>query len=96
MQTGMHSPVHPGEILQEWIEGLNTNVTCFARHIGVSRVTLSRVLNGRGAVTADMALRLAAALGNRPGVWLDLQAQYDLRKAEQKIALKIKRFPAAA
>ncbi|WP_420239206.1 HigA family addiction module antitoxin [Telmatobacter bradus] len=96
MNAEMFNPPHPGEILQEWIEGLNTNVTHFASHIGVSRVTLSRILNGRGSITAEMALRLSAALGDRPGIWLDLQAQYDLWQAKQKKIPPIAKFPRAA
>jgi len=91
-----HNPSHPGEMLQEWLEGLDTNVTEFAQHIGVSRVTLSRLLNGRASVSAEMALRLSAALGDRPEIWMNLQAQYDLWHARQKQLLAIKPFPRVA
>lgn len=57
----MHNPPHPGEILQDTVLSAGISVTEFARRLGVSRVTLSRVINGRAAVSADMALRLAAA-----------------------------------
>jgi addiction module HigA family antidote len=63
----MFNPAHPGEVLREALAG--QNITHVSRHIGVSRVTLSRVLNCRGAVTPEMSLRLSAALGTSPGLW---------------------------
>ncbi len=92
----MHNPAHPGEILIGWLTDLGVNVTGFADHIGISRVMLSRVLNGRSAVSADMDLRLAEALGTSPGYWLALQAQRDLWTARQfaKDRKKIKRMTA--
>jgi addiction module HigA family antidote len=79
----MHDPAAPGELLQGWLEDLNTTVTAFAAHIGISRVMLSRVLHGHAAVTADMDLRLSEALGTSPGYWLALQTQRDLWVAHQ-------------
>ncbi len=79
----MHNPAHPGEILfEQVIEPLGLTVTETARHLGVSRKTLSKILNGRGAITADMALRLELVFG-RPSAehWLRLQDAYDLWKA---------------
>ncbi|MGA7832113.1 MAG: HigA family addiction module antitoxin [Terracidiphilus sp.] len=70
--TEMYNPAHPGELLQEWLEGLNVTITDFAKHIGVSRVTLSRIANGKASITADMALRFSAAFGDRPAIWMDL------------------------
>ena len=77
--TRMHNPPHPGEVLQDTVlaEGRIT-VTQFAEKLGVSRVALSRVVNKRAAVSADMALRLAAALGGSAESWLQMQAAYDL------------------
>ena len=78
----MHNPAHPGEILREWLpEGLT--VTQAAKDLQVSRVTLSKVLNGKAGVTAGMALRLSAWLGTSPDVWLGMQIQWDLWQAEQ-------------
>jgi len=79
----MHSPAHPGELLAGWFDDLGASVTAFAAHIGISRVILSRVLHGHAAVSADMDLRLAEALGTTPGHWLALQAQRDLWTAGQ-------------
>ena len=97
----MHNPAHPGEILRGWIADLDTTVTAFADHVQVSRVMLSRVLNGRSAVSADMDIRLSEALGTSPGYWLAMQAQRDLWAASQsaKARPRIKRLscsPAAS
>ena len=79
----MHSPAHAGELLAGWLDDLGASVTAFAAHIGISRVMLSRVLHGHAAVSADMDLRLAEALGTTPGYWLALQTQRDLWTARQ-------------
>ena len=81
---GMHDPSTPGEILAGWLEDLDMSVTAFAAHVGISRVMLSRILNGHAAVTADMDLRLHEALGTSPGYWLRLQTQRDLWAASQR------------
>lgn len=81
----MHNPAHPGEILRETVlESGGLSVSDFARALGVSRVALSRVVNGRAAVSADMALRLAAALGGSAESWLYIQAAHDLWHASRK------------
>lgn len=87
--TRMHNPAHPGEVLREWLpEGMT--VTQAAKELLVSRVTLSKVLNGKAGVTAGMALRLSAWLGTSPDVWLGMQTQWDLWQAEQEPQPKIK------
>jgi antitoxin HigA-1 len=73
----MHNPAHPGELLRTWIEGANLTVTLLADHIGVTRATLSRIINGHACVTAEMDLRLHQALGTREGLCLELQNQHD-------------------
>ena len=76
----MHNPAHPGEILKELvIEPLELTITDVAEHLGVSRKTLSKVLNARGAITPEMAVRLEIAF-NKPSAdhWLRLQSAYDL------------------
>lgn len=80
----MHNPAPPGELLAGWLEDLNLSVTAFAAHVSISRVMLSRILNGHAAVTADMDLRLSEALGTTPGYWLKLQAQRDLWAAGER------------
>ncbi|MCL4185636.1 MAG: HigA family addiction module antidote protein [Burkholderiaceae bacterium] len=79
----MHNPAHPGELLAGWLVDLEVTVTAFAEHVGISRPMLSRVLNGRSAVSADMDLRLSEALGTTPGYWLALQSQRDLWTARE-------------
>jgi len=74
---------HPGEVLKEWIpEGMT--VTTAAEQLGVSRVMLSKILNARAGISAEMALRLSAWLGTTPEVWLEMQSARDLWEAEQK------------
>lgn len=97
MTTRMHNPPHPGEVLQDTVladSGLS--VSEFARKLGVSRVALSRVVNGRAAVSADMALRLAAALGGSAESWLTMQAAYDLWHASRKRRPKVQPLKLAA
>jgi addiction module HigA family antidote len=77
----MYNPPHPGELIKEYMEGLGLTVTALAAHLQVTRAALSRVVNGRAAVSAEMALRLAAAFKSRPELWIELQAQYDLWQA---------------
>lgn len=85
----MHSPAHPGEVLREFIpEGMT--VTKTAQRLGVSRVMLSRVLNGRSAMTADMAIRIGLLTGTTPESWLTNQVQCDLWQAGKQPKPKIK------
>jgi addiction module HigA family antidote len=81
----MFNPPHPGEVLQETVlnEDSGLSVTEFAKRLGVSRVALSRVINGRAAVSAELAIRLAAALGGTAESWLRMQVSYDLMVAEK-------------
>lgn len=76
----MHNPPHPGEVLREWIPP-EISVTAAAAALHVTRVTLSKILNGSSGISAEMALRLAKWLGTTPNLWIDLQAQYDLWRA---------------
>ena len=86
----MHNPPHPGETLREDVlPALGLSVTDAAAQLGVTRAAFSRVLNARAGVSPEMALRLERWLGvehgGRAGVWLGMQAAYDLWHA-QKIA----------
>jgi len=100
----MHNPPHPGLTLRDDVlPALGMNVTDAAQALGVTRPTLSRVLNGAAAVSPEMALRLERWLGvehgGRADVWLGMQAAYDLWAAEQKakkVIGKIKPLSAAA
>lgn len=77
----MHNPAHPGLVLREYLEGVS--VTEAATALGVTRTTLSRILNGNSGISADMALRLEAALGTSAEMWIGMQTQYDLWRASQ-------------
>lgn len=81
----MYNPAHPGEILKELVLApLGLSVTDAAEHLGVSRKTLSKVLNGRGTVTPEMALRLEMTFGKPDAAhWLRLQSAYDLWHARR-------------
>jgi addiction module HigA family antidote len=78
----MYQPAHPGEILANYVA--DRSVTEVARHLGVSRVALSRVLNGSAGISAEMALRIGALFQTDPEFWLRLQAQRDLWLASRK------------
>lgn len=95
----MHNPPHPGEVLRDGLfKDSGLTVTAFARRIGVSRVALSRVLNGQSAISAEMALRIAAALDGSAESWLHMQASHDLwhaRRSLGKGVLKIEPLPKA-
>ena len=84
----MFNPPHPGEVLREWLEGVT--VTEAAKRLGVTRVALSRVLNGAAGISPDMDLRLAKALGTTPGTWYGMQHNYDMWHAERRFRAKVK------
>jgi addiction module HigA family antidote len=81
----MHNPAHPGEILKDLvIDALELTITDVAQHLDVSRKTLSKVLNGKGAITPEMALRLELVFGKPSAAhWLRLQNAFDLWQARQ-------------
>jgi addiction module HigA family antidote len=79
------NPPHPGRLLQDTVlKAGELTVSELARHLKIPRTALSRVVNGKAAVTADLALRLAAALGGTADSWLRMQASYDLWQASRK------------
>ena len=92
----MHNPAHPGEILKELlIDPLNLTITDVSEHLNVSRKTLSKVLNGRGSITPEMALRLELVF-KKPSAdhWLRLQNAYDLwRSRQNKADLHVLPYP---
>jgi addiction module HigA family antidote len=81
----MHNPPHPGEVLMDTVLRKNggMTVTEFAKRLGVSRVALSRVLYGRAAISAELAIRVAAALRGSAESWLHMQLNYDLWHAQK-------------
>ena len=81
----MHNPPHPGEVLRELcLKPLSLTVTNGARALGVSRKTLSSILNGRAGISPEMAVRLSIAFNTSAESWLNQQLQYDLWNAERK------------
>ena len=82
----MHNPPHPGEIIRELcLEPLNITVTKAADALGVSRKTLSAILNGRAGISPEMAMRLAMAFDTTPESWLNQQMRYDLWQAKTRL-----------
>jgi addiction module HigA family antidote len=87
-------PVHPGEILREDVlPALGLSVSEAARQLGVSRQTLHRAMAGTQAITPEMALRLGKFCGNGPGLWLRMQQNYDLWRAEERLREEIQEIP---
>ena len=74
----MKKPNHPGDLIRDCLDELKINVTDGAKALGVTRATLSRLLNGKASVSPEMAVRLEKALGSSAGFWLRLQLNYDL------------------
>ena len=93
----MHNPPHPGKVIKrQCLEPLGLTVTDAAKGLGVSRNTLSMLLNGRLGISPEMAIRLSQGFGGSPESWLQQQMQYDLWQAQQdKQKIKVKKFKAA-
>ncbi|MBK1705135.1 HigA family addiction module antitoxin [Halochromatium glycolicum] len=93
----MHNPPHPGEILRELcLDPLGLSVTDTAKALGVSRKTLSGILDGKAGISPEMAVRLSIAFDTSAESWLNQQMQYDLWQAEQhRNELKVERLSAA-
>ena len=87
------TPIHPGEILTEELEELGVSPTELSRQIRVPANRISQIVNGKRAITGDTALRLAHWFGTSPQFWMNLQALYDVRMAEQEAGTEIKRLP---
>lgn len=92
MATEKIPPTHPGEILrQEFLEPLGLSQRKLADSLGVSPRRVNEIVNGRRAITADTALRLARFFDMTPGFWLGLQKQYELDVAEDKLEGRLER-----
>ena len=89
----MFNPPHPGRVLREYLG--NVTVTDAARHLGVTRAALSRILNGSAGISAEMALRLSDSLGTSADMWIGMQGQYDLWQASRKGHRKLPRLQVA-
>ena len=85
-----HAPVHPGEVLMEdFIEGFGITQNKLAVAIGVPPRRINEIVHGKRAVTADTALRLGKYFGVSAQFWLNLQTQYDLDVAEDRLSMQI-------
>jgi addiction module HigA family antidote len=90
----MHNPPHPGKVLREFLA--DVDVTTAAKHLKVSRATLSCILNGKAGISADMSLRLSAAFGTHDAIWYELQTDYEMLRASRRKQPKIEPFNRAA
>jgi len=80
----MYNPPHPGEVIKGlWLDPMSLSITDTSKALGISRKTLSKIINGKGSVTPEMAVRLSIALGGSPESWMGHQVAYDLWQVEQ-------------
>jgi len=80
----MHNPPHPGEILKGlWLNPMGLSITRVVAALGVSRKTLSKIVNGKSGITPEMTVRLSMVFGSSPESWMGHQAAYDLWRIEQ-------------
>jgi len=82
----MKNPNHPGDLIRDCLDELGVNVTEGAKALGVTRSALSRVINRRAGVSAEMAVRLEKAIGSTAGFWMRLQMNYDLAEIQARSA----------
>ncbi len=89
----LKNPPHPGRLIKhECLKTLNLSITRAADILGVTRLTLSNLVNCKNGVSPEMAIRLSKAFGSSPELWLGLQMDYDLAQAEKKSAqFKVKK-----
>lgn len=90
----MHNPPHPGQVLRDYLGDIS--VTEAARHLRITRASLSRILNGSAGISAEMALRLSEAIGTSPELWLGMQSQYELWHASRRKRAHVPRLAIAA
>ncbi len=89
----MKNPVHPGRIIKGSIEELGLSVTDAASVLGVTRPTISKLVNGRASISPEMAIRLSTAFGSTPEFWLRLQLNYDLAQIQARAdEIKVERY----
>ena len=91
----MHSPAHPGAILRRQLDDRNITIAQAARDLGISRPTLSGIVNGQKPITAEMAVRIGHYIGTGPGLWHRMQSAYDLAEVSKRMVAELRRIPAA-
>jgi addiction module HigA family antidote len=90
----MKQPAHPGKLIRHSIEASGLSLTDAAKRLGVTRQTLSRVINGRTSLSPEMAVRVSKAFGSTVEHWMRMQLAYDLAAVEKTAkSIKVKRFP---
>ncbi|GEK87290.1 HigA family addiction module antitoxin [Microbacterium aerolatum] len=90
MSEKLYPPIHPGEVLlEDFIEGFGITQNKLAVSIGVSPRRINEIVHGKRAITADTALRLGRYFGISPQFWLNLQTQYELELAEDRVSEQI-------
>ena len=88
MVNEMYNPPHPGEVLKElYLEPLELTVTDAAKGLGITRKTLSAIINQRQGISPEMALRLSKAFNTSPDLWIKMQMKFDLWKAQENVNL---------
>lgn len=93
----MKNPVHPGAIVRSSPGELGLSVTEAAKVLGVTRPTISKIVNGRAAISPEMAIRLSKAFGSTPEFWLRLQLNYDLAQVRARAdTIHVERYVPAA
>jgi len=89
----MHNPPHPGEsVLRTCIEPLGLSITKAAEHLGVTRKTLSELVNGKSGISPEMAIRLSKVFGSDPDFWMRLQSNYDLWHTQKAKTIKVRKI----
>lgn len=81
----MHDPLHPGEILREYVDGTGKTITEIAEGLLITRKNFSLILNGHAGISAEMAWKLSVAFDTTPEFWLNLQKMYDLWQAKHRV-----------
>ena len=92
----MKNPNHPGDLIRDCLDELGVTVTDGAKALGVTRAALSRVINRKAGVSAEMAVRLEKAIGGAAGFWLRLQLNYDLQIQARSGTIRARRLGSPA
>jgi addiction module HigA family antidote len=87
------TPIHPGEVLADDLDALDMSAAELSRRLKVPTNRVTEILNGQRAITADTALHFAHSFGTSSQFWLNLQNLYELRRAEEKVGVAIKKLP---